>query len=103
MRPVDVIVNSKQVARSTIVAADVCSRLGNLRCTIRCRAAADHDGANRFTCYPARQIQGRVSGKEVARARKPEACGIEKRGRKDMLLLDARHLLAKTLVDPAQR
>ena len=46
---------------------------------------------------------GVVAGEEIAGAGVAEACRVEERRRKDMLLLHAEHLLAQALVNQAQR
>ncbi len=92
----------KNIARYPQIASVVASRQADLRGGIGRRAAAHYQGANGIPRQETRQIRGRRSGRrftgeEIAGARITDPGRIDQRGREDVSLLQAGHLLAQGL------
>src|SRR5271170_4362973 len=98
-RPVDVVIDSEEIADRLVIAAGVRARLGDLGCAVRCRGPRDYDCADGRTRDPAGDIDGNLAGEVIGSAGKAEARGVEQVRREDVLLLSAHHLLTEPLVD----
>ena len=89
----------KQIPDRIVVAPGICARKRDLRSAIRCRAARDHDRADRRACDPSGYRYRHLAGEVVRRPRISEARRVEQGRRKDMLLLRAHDLFAQPFVD----
>ena len=103
----DVVVEGEEVAGDGVVGADVGAGAGDLRRAVGGGGAGDDDGADGLARQEGAARGGDVSGdgaeEEEAGAREAEARGVEQAGGEDVLLLDARDLLAEGFVDERER